>query len=136
MTKSIILSLNTKQSSEQNLSAMYKEFSLCLYLVILVSKFQEGVVSHVTISPDEKTIALATTRDIVCLVPLKSTPRLTAVSTEHIYKQITCLCWNKNSTEVYIGDAVGRISVVVLSTFTVSLWHIQSKMYLHRSINI
>lgn len=89
--------------------------------VILVSKFQEGAVSHVTISPDEKAIILATTRDTVCLVSLKPAPRLIAVSTEHMYKQITCLCWNKNSTEVYIGDAVGRISVMVLSIFTVSL---------------
>ncbi|EFN79664.1 Hermansky-Pudlak syndrome 5 protein-like protein [Harpegnathos saltator] len=98
---------------------MYKE-RFCLYIVILVFKFQEGAVSHVTISPDEKTIVLTTTRDTVCLVSLKPTPRLIAVLTEHMYKQITCLCWNKNSTEVYIGDAVGRISVMVLSIFTVN----------------
>lgn len=70
------------------------------------------------ISPDEKTVALATNRGSVCLVSLKSTPQL--ISMEHMYGQITCLCWNNNSTEIYIGDAVGRISVMVMSIFTVS----------------
>ncbi|XP_014477441.1 PREDICTED: Hermansky-Pudlak syndrome 5 protein homolog [Dinoponera quadriceps] len=90
----------------------------CSFLQII--PLSEGAVTHVTISPDEKTIALTTTRDTVCLVFLKPTPRLMAVSTEHIHKQITCLCWNKNSTEVYIGDAVGRVSVMVSSIFTVN----------------
>jgi len=78
------------------------------------------VVSRVAISPDEKTVALATTRGTICLVSLKSTPQLLAVSTEHMYEQISCLCWNNNSTEIYVGDAVGRISIMVLSKFTVS----------------
>ncbi|XP_024877983.1 Hermansky-Pudlak syndrome 5 protein homolog, partial [Temnothorax curvispinosus] len=43
-----------------------------------------------------------------------------SVSTEHVYKQITCICWNNNSTEIYVGDAVGRVSVMVLSVFTVN----------------
>lgn len=75
--------------------------------------------SRVAISPDEKTIALATIRGTICLVSLKPTSRLTAISTEHIYEQITCLCWNDSSTEIYIGDVVGRVSVMVLSIFTV-----------------
>jgi len=79
------------------------------------------VVSRVAISPDEKTVALATNRGTVCLVSLKSTPQLIAISMEHMYEQITCLCWNNNNTEIYVGDAVGRISVMVLSIFTVSL---------------
>ncbi|KAG5321543.1 HPS5 protein, partial [Acromyrmex heyeri] len=90
----------------------------CLFLQII--PLSEGVVSRVAISPDEKTVALATTRGTVCLVSLKSTPQLISVSTEHIYKQITCICWNNNSTELYVGDAIGRISVMVLSIFTVN----------------
>ncbi|XP_043799993.1 Hermansky-Pudlak syndrome 5 protein isoform X1 [Apis laboriosa] len=80
----------------------------------------EGIVSRILISPDEKTIALTTARGIVCLVILKPTPKLIAISTEHIHKQINCLCWNDNSSEVYIGDENGKISVLVLSIFTVN----------------
>ncbi|XP_018051433.1 PREDICTED: uncharacterized protein LOC108689248 [Atta colombica] len=90
----------------------------CLFLQII--PLSEGVVSRVAISPDEKTVALATTRGTVCLVSLKSTPQLISVSTEHIYKQITCICWNNNSTELYVGDAIGKISVMMLSIFTVN----------------
>ncbi|KAG6796564.1 Hermansky-Pudlak syndrome 5 protein [Apis mellifera caucasica] len=80
----------------------------------------EGIVSRILISPDEKTIALTTVRGIVCLVVLKPTPKLIAISTEHIHKQINCLCWNDNSSEIYIGDENGKISVLVLSIFTVN----------------
>lgn len=90
----------------------------CSFLQII--PLSEGVVSRVAISPDEKTVALATTRGTVCLVSLKSTPQLISVSTEHMYKQITCICWNNNSTDIYVGDAVGRVSVMVLSIFTVN----------------
>ncbi|KOC66318.1 Hermansky-Pudlak syndrome 5 protein like protein [Habropoda laboriosa] len=80
----------------------------------------QGAVSRVLISPDEKTIALTTTRGAVCLVALKPTPKLIATSTEHIHEQINCLCWNDNSSEIYIGDDNGIISVMVLSIFTVN----------------
>lgn len=80
----------------------------------------EGVVSHLSISPDEKSIALATTRGIVCIVTLKPTTKLVATSTEHVNEKITCLCWNDNSSEIYIGDSTGKISVLVLSIFTVN----------------
>lgn len=79
------------------------------------------MVSRVAISPDEKAVALATTRGTVCVVSLKSTPQLIAISMEHMYEQITCLCWNNNSTDIYVGDAAGKVSVMVLSIFGVSL---------------
>lgn len=75
--------------------------------------------SRVLISPDEKTIALTTNRGVVCLLALKPTPKLIAVSSEHIQERINCLCWNDNSSEIYIGDGNGKISVMVLSIFTV-----------------
>ncbi|KAL0111158.1 hypothetical protein PUN28_012816 [Cardiocondyla obscurior] len=90
----------------------------CSFLQII--PLSEGVVSHVVISPDEKTLALATTRGTVCLVSLKSTPQLISVSTEHMYEKITCICWNNNSTEIFVGDAIGKVSVMVLSIFTVN----------------
>ena len=80
----------------------------------------EGAVSRILISPDEKTIALTTNRGIVCLIALKSIPKLIAISTEHIHKQVNCLCWNDNSSEVYIGDGHGKVSVMALSIFTVN----------------
>ncbi|XP_014605243.1 PREDICTED: Hermansky-Pudlak syndrome 5 protein homolog [Polistes canadensis] len=80
----------------------------------------EGIVSLVSISPDEKIIALATTRGIVCLVTLKPTIKLVATSNEHAYEKITCLCWNDNSSEIYVGDGTGKVSVIILSVFTVN----------------
>ncbi|KAF3419980.1 hypothetical protein E2986_04269 [Frieseomelitta varia] len=80
----------------------------------------EGAVSCVLISPDEKIIALTTIRGLVCLVALKPTPKLIAISNEHIHKQVNCLCWNDNSSELYIGDECGKVSVMVLSIFTVN----------------
>nr|XP_031846770.1 Hermansky-Pudlak syndrome 5 protein homolog [Nomia melanderi] len=80
----------------------------------------EGAVSRVLISPDEKTIALATMRGVVCLVALKPVPKLIAVSAEHIDEQVNCLCWNDSSSEVYVGDWNGKISIMVLSIFTVN----------------
>lgn len=90
----------------------------CSFLQII--PLSEGVVSRVAISPDEKAVALATTRGTVCVVSLKSTPQLIAISMEHMYEQITCLCWNNNSTDIYVGDATGRVSVMVLSIFGVN----------------
>ncbi|XP_051169355.1 BLOC-2 complex member HPS5 homolog isoform X2 [Leptopilina boulardi] len=80
----------------------------------------EGAVSRVEISPDEKAIAFGTIRGCVCLVTFKPTIKLIAVSTEHIGEKITNLCWNDNSSELYIGDSVGKVSVMVLSFFTVN----------------
>ncbi|KAG7204434.1 hypothetical protein KM043_004872 [Ampulex compressa] len=90
----------------------------CTFLQLI--PLSEGALLRVSISPDEKTIALATVRSTVCLLSLTSTPKLIATSTEHAQEQITCLCWNDGGSEIYIGDTAGRISVMVLSIFTVS----------------
>lgn len=75
--------------------------------------------SCVVISPDEKTVALATRRGTVCLVALKPAVKLLAVSSEHLGELVTSLCWNDNSSEIYVGDGIGKISTMVLSIFTV-----------------
>ncbi|KAK0165386.1 hypothetical protein PV328_003902 [Microctonus aethiopoides] len=80
----------------------------------------EGPVIHLLISPDEKTIALATKRGSVCIINLKPTIKLLSVLNEHINETITCLCWNEKSTEIYVGDCNGKISTIVLSIFTVN----------------
>ncbi|CAL1689516.1 unnamed protein product [Lasius platythorax] len=86
----------------------------CSFLQII--PLSEGAVSRVAISPDEKTVALATARGTVCVVSLKST-QLIAIA---VYERITCLCWNNNSTDIYVGDAAGKVSVMVLSIFAVN----------------
>ncbi|XP_053975515.1 BLOC-2 complex member HPS5 [Hylaeus volcanicus] len=90
----------------------------CSFLQLI--PLSEGAVSRVLVSPDEKIIALTTTRRVVCLVSLKPTPKLIAISMEHINEQVNCLCWNDNSSEVYIGDCNGKVSVMTLSIFTVN----------------
>ncbi|XP_001605597.1 uncharacterized protein LOC100121995 [Nasonia vitripennis] len=80
----------------------------------------EGAVFRAQISPDEKTIALATIRGSICLVALKPNVKLMTISTEHIGEKVTCLCWNENSTEVYAGDETGKVSASVISNFMVN----------------
>ncbi|XP_076179661.1 WD40 repeat domain-containing protein pink isoform X2 [Ptiloglossa arizonensis] len=47
-------------------------------------------------------------------------PKLIVTSMEHINEQVNCLCWNDNSSEIYIGDSNGKISIMSLSIFTVN----------------
>lgn len=86
------------------------------------------MISRIAVSPDEKNVALATARGTVSIVSLKSTPQLIAVSMGHLYEQITCLCWNNNSTDIYVGDAAGKVSVMILSIFAVSFHNKSSKI--------
>lgn len=76
--------------------------------------------THLLISPDEKTVALATKRGSVCVINLKPSVKLLSIANEHVGETITSLCWNAKSTEIYVGDNNGKISTVVLSIFTVS----------------
>lgn len=71
------------------------------------------------ISPDEKTVALATVRGSIWLIILKPSIKLMIISNEHLGEKVTCLCWNDNSTEVYAGDDSGKISVSLVSNFIV-----------------
>ncbi|XP_015584779.1 uncharacterized protein LOC107262761 [Cephus cinctus] len=80
----------------------------------------EGLICHVLISPDEKLVALATMGGSVCFVSLKPVVKQIALSTEHVGKCVTCLCWDDNSSALYIGDSTGKISVMVQSIFTVN----------------
>lgn len=87
--------------------------------IIIILLLQEGPVRRVTISPDERAIALATSRGNVFVVIMKPTIKLVANTTEHIHQRITSLCWNDTSNEVYIGDENGKISAMMLSSFAV-----------------
>ncbi|XP_063984014.1 BLOC-2 complex member HPS5 homolog [Diachasmimorpha longicaudata] len=85
-----------------------------------VIPLSEGTVSHVQISPDQKTIALSTKRGSVCIITLKPSAKLVSISKEHINATVTSLCWNSKSSEIYVGDNNGKISTIVLSIFTVN----------------
>ncbi|XP_034952200.1 Hermansky-Pudlak syndrome 5 protein homolog [Chelonus insularis] len=80
----------------------------------------EGPVTHILISPDEKTVALSSKRGSVCVVSIKPVFKLLSISNEHIGEIITCLCWNSKSSEIYVGDNNGKISTIILSIFTVN----------------
>ncbi|XP_053598208.1 uncharacterized protein LOC103570500 isoform X1 [Microplitis demolitor] len=79
----------------------------------------EGPVTHVLISPDEKTLALSTKRGSICIINIKPVKLLSIISNGRD-TVITCLCWNEKSSEIYVGDNNGRVSTVVLSIFTVN----------------
>ncbi|XP_011299713.1 Hermansky-Pudlak syndrome 5 protein homolog [Fopius arisanus] len=85
-----------------------------------VIPLSEGPVTHVQISPDEKTVALSTKRGSVCIVSLKPSAKLISISNEHLRETVTSLCWNSKSSEIYVGDNKGKISTIVLSIFTVN----------------
>ncbi|XP_012263221.2 Hermansky-Pudlak syndrome 5 protein homolog [Athalia rosae] len=80
-----------------------------------------GAVTHLSISPDEKVIALSTTDGNVCIVVFQPNVKEAIISSkaERNGECITTLCWNDNSTELYLGDANGTIHVMGLSIFTV-----------------
>ncbi|XP_066596992.1 uncharacterized protein pink [Prorops nasuta] len=80
----------------------------------------EGAVLCTSISPNEKTIAIATNRGIVCLIQFKVAAKVIATSREHLGNRVTCLCWNNNNSELFVGDNIGRVSVMVLSIFSVN----------------
>ncbi|XP_046430211.1 Hermansky-Pudlak syndrome 5 protein homolog isoform X1 [Neodiprion fabricii] len=80
-----------------------------------------GAVAHILISPDQKVVALSTVDGNVCLIVLKPTVKEAMISTksERNGECVTALCWNDNSTELYIGDENGTVHVMGLSMFTV-----------------
>ncbi|KAH0557865.1 uncharacterized protein LOC123271570 [Cotesia glomerata] len=85
-----------------------------------VIPLSEGPVTHVLLSPDEKTLALSTKRGSVCVINIKPVKLISIISNEHIDTVITCLCWNDKSSEIYVGDNNGKVSTIVLSIFTVN----------------
>jgi WD40 repeat protein len=81
-------------------------------------------VSRVAISPDEKLIAFASVRGTVCVLQRAETgtgARCLNRSTEHGGADVTALCWVEHSDQVFAGDSQGRLSVINVSLFMVSL---------------
>ncbi|GLV35344.1 pink [Carabus blaptoides fortunei] len=88
----------------------------CSFVKLIPST--EGSVAHLSISPDERNIAVATSRGSVCLVSNNETISVdTQVYNEHLGNVVTAMKWNNDSNELYTGDNTGRISVVVVRNF-------------------
>ncbi|GLH01932.1 Hermansky-Pudlak syndrome 5 protein homolog [Gryllus bimaculatus] len=90
----------------------------CLFLQLL--PHQEGAIVHVAISPDEKLFAFASVKGVVCVLEKNSSglgARRIFTSSEHVGVNITALHWNSVSNELFIGDQVGKVSVISLFPF-------------------
>jgi len=92
---------------------------------IKIYYLQDGCISKLVISPDERILAYATNKGAVILVEhnvLQSSSaaaKKLQISNEHVGSEVTALQWNAESSELYIGDNVGRISLLCVSVFTV-----------------
>lgn len=83
--------------------------------------FQEGPVSCVRISPDEKWFAFSTARGVSCVLEHNgSSVNRRILSHEHEGLKVTALQWNSSSTQLYVGDNTGRISVIRVASYLVS----------------
>ncbi|XP_015121301.1 Hermansky-Pudlak syndrome 5 protein homolog isoform X2 [Diachasma alloeum] len=108
---------NTPVSMSQQVTlSLVPRVGVCTYS----PESHEGTVTHVQISPDEKTVALSTKRGSVCIITFKPLAKLLSISNEHLHETVTSLCWNSKSSEIYVGDNNGKISTIVLSIFTVN----------------
>ncbi|RZF46955.1 hypothetical protein LSTR_LSTR011223 [Laodelphax striatellus] len=89
----------------------------CTFLQLLPNK--EGPITDVLLSPDEKLIAFATERCVACVVERTygGGARLLNRSVEHAGSRITALQWVHTSDQVFIGDSLGRLSVINVSLF-------------------
>ncbi|KAJ9575060.1 hypothetical protein L9F63_007721, partial [Diploptera punctata] len=90
----------------------------CIFLQILPNK--EGSVTQVSTSPDEKFFAFSTQKGLVCVLERSQNLKIrrTQMSVEHQGSEVTALHWNTTSTELFVGDDAGKVSVVNISPFT------------------
>jgi WD40 repeat protein len=85
---------------------------------------QEGSVTQVSVSPDEKFFAFSTVKGAVCILERSHSLRARCVQMylEHHGSGITALQWNVSGNELFVGDDSGRVSVVSASHFVVSIF--------------
>jgi hypothetical protein len=77
----------------------------------------------VSVSPDEKFFAFSTMKGVVCIVERSQSLKVRRIqmSTEHHGSEVTAMQWNFCSSELFVGDDSGKISVVSPSAFVVSI---------------
>ncbi|CAG2056326.1 unnamed protein product [Timema podura] len=81
---------------------------------------QDGAITRLSISPNEKMFVVATLKGVVCVLERNEGrgARRVLVSNEHQGSEVTALQWNSSSSEIFIADDVGRVSVLTVSLFT------------------
>jgi hypothetical protein len=75
----------------------------------------------VSVSPDENFFAFATVKGVVCILERSQSlkARCIQMSVEHHGSEVTALQWNGCSSELFVGDDTGKISVISASAFVV-----------------
>uniref|UniRef100_A0A0A9X6F3 RING-type domain-containing protein n=3 Tax=Lygus hesperus TaxID=30085 RepID=A0A0A9X6F3_LYGHE len=89
----------------------------CNFIQLAPNK--EGAVTKVCMSKDEKFIAFSTARGISCVYEwnIDDKAKLINKSLEHSGYTITELVWSDTCNQLYVGDNVGRLSVINVSMF-------------------
>lgn len=79
---------------------------------------KEGPITCVRISPDEKWFGFSTTRGVSCVLEHSgSAVNRRILSHVHEGRSVTALQWNNLSSQLYIGDNSGQISVISVSSY-------------------
>ncbi|KAG8456585.1 hypothetical protein GDO86_002386 [Hymenochirus boettgeri] len=82
---------------------------------------KEGAISHVSCcNHDEDFIAVSTGQGIVVVWQLnqerRGKPERIYVSSEHKGRKVTALCWDTVALRVFVGDHLGKVSVIKLNS--------------------
>lgn len=80
---------------------------------------QEGSVTQIIVTPDEKTIIFATSKGLIIVIQdcFKETSFNYQQFTEHEGCNVTALKWYND--EVYCGDNAGNVSVISIASLLV-----------------
>lgn len=86
--------------------------------------FKEGPVNHIALSSDEKLIAFSSLKGVTCIIEIQDGDyRVINRSVEHVGSAVTSLLWSKETNKLYIADNIGRLSVINVSLFLVSIFY-------------
>uniref|UniRef100_A0A8C6XXU5 Hermansky-Pudlak syndrome 5 protein homolog n=1 Tax=Naja naja TaxID=35670 RepID=A0A8C6XXU5_NAJNA len=82
---------------------------------------KEGAISCVAFClHDEDYVAVATSQGLVVVWELnqerRGKPERIYISSEHKGRKVTALCWDTNALRVFVGDHVGKVSVIKINS--------------------
>lgn len=80
---------------------------------------QDGAITRLAISQDERYIGFANGRGVVTATGCDQALAVTSSSKEHAGNEVTAIVWSGNM--LFTGDDVGKISVLYLQNFIVSM---------------
>lgn len=88
------------------------------YILKALVPGKEGPVTCVNISPDEKWFGFSTARGISCVLEQNGTSMNRRIlSHVHEGRLVTALQWNNSSSQLYVGDNTGQISVISVASY-------------------